>query len=149
MSKLFIIMVSLITGPCDTTVADYQPPIDCIPINLTNYTPYLVDDAGLPLLQNGQLQFYTETNMQCMVPCDMTGALVPITQDSIGYFAACIKDWQGYHITVDGQRLWCIDQFGNSLYTKPYYNKNWQQWVIPVDVLTHVPTSYLTYNWVN
>lgn len=146
-SKLFVLLVSLLTGPCDNTVADYQPPISCMPVQVTNYIPYRLDANGSPILQDGELVFYTETNFQCMVPCNKTGGLVLITKASIGYFAACIADWYGNHIEVAGQTLWCIDQFGDPTYRKPYFNPAWDQWVIPVDVLTHEPQGYLTYEY--
>lgn len=140
-------MVSLITGPCDTTVADYKPPIKCMPVQVTNFTPYLLDEFGEPLIVDGVLQFPNKTNIQCMVPCNYTGGLVLITLDSIDYFTACIEDWFGFHITVDGSEYWCIDNFGDVLYTKPYYNELRQEWVIPVDLLTHRPLNYTTFNW--
>lgn len=147
MEKLFIIMVSLITGPCDNTVADYQPPVDCLPVHVTNYHSYILNDIGQPILANGQLQFYQYTNQQCQVPCNKTGGMVEITFDSIDYFAACIKDWYGWHIEINSVEYWCIDSFGNPGLRKPYFNESWQQWVIPVDILTHEPLSYLTYDW--
>lgn len=140
-------MLSLILGPCDNTVADYQPPMECMPVQVTNFVPYMLNEAGEPIIENGKLKFYQETNMQCMVPCNKTGSLLSIDMDSIGYFSACILDWHFRKIKVDGQELWCVDNFGDPTYQKPYFDDNWQKWVIPVDILTHEPLIYLTYNY--
>lgn len=146
--KMFLIIISLILlGPCDNTVADYEPPMECMPVQVTNFTPYLLDDSGQPVLVDNKLQFHTETNMQCMVPCNKTGTLMTITRSSIGYYAACIKDWLGWHIMVAGRHLWCVDNFGDPTYQKPYFNDRRQEWVIPVDILTHEPLNYLTFEW--
>lgn len=142
-------MVSLITGPCDTTNADYKPDIDCMPIWLTNYIPYNVDEWGMPILDkdSGELTFPTESNLQCLIPCNITGTGQEINTDSIWNYSACITDWIGWHIEVGGIDLWCVDTYGNPEFRKPFYHEDLQSWVIGVDVITHEPLGILVHDW--
>jgi hypothetical protein len=118
-------------------------------IQVTNYVPYLLDETGLPILVEGQLQFHQTTNYQCEDPCNRTANYSLITTEAIGVFAACISNWIGDVIYVNGQRLICNDQFGAEHYRQPFYSDRWNEWVIGVDILTHEPYFYLTDNWSN
>lgn len=146
---ILVIISTLISGICDTTVPSYEPPPECMRVQVTNYVPYLLDEFGLPILVEGQLQFHQETNYQCEAPCNRTANFSLITTESIGVFAACITDWIGDIIYVAGQRLICNDQFGLESYRVPFYSTRWNEWIIPVDILTHEPYFYLTDDWVN
>lgn len=141
--------MSLIIGECDTTNADYLPPSHCeFPAWVTNFIPYNINENALPLLDEwGNLTFPEESNYQCQSPCNITAGGLEITKADIGYYAACIRDWLGWHIEVDGQELWCVDNYGNPRYQEPFYHEGLGTWVVGIDVMTHEPLGYLTYDW--
>ena len=83
---------------------------------------------------------------QCNEDCSITGAgytLPARAEDYIENYAACIFDWTsliGYPTTlvsIPGYGDYkCVDNFGAPNYQQPFYHDYYEQWVIPIDLLS-------------
>lgn len=134
--KLILLMVMLIE------------PEPNYPIHLTNYTPFLMQDGEPVYDEDGNLVFHDETNFQCMHPCNMTGNGTVITPELFGRAGACINDWIGKTVYIEGYgEIQCIDSFGNPNYQVPFYHSNKGLVVYPVDILSPHPTYDTVYEW--
>lgn len=163
MLQALFLVLSLISLPsgysCDGLIHEFdhlpalnnpcQVPTDLTGLNLhiTNYQPYeLGQDENGNLVYN----FYAESNYQCQAPCNMTANGTVITDPLTQNIAACPLSWVNNRVVVviNGKEWHCEDTFGlvgrqNGL----IWHEGLNEWVICIDLLTHIPHYYQTNEW--
>ncbi len=158
MNTLFLILaLVLIPQECNTNLAHeyshlearYNPcevPTDLsdIRLHITNYQPYeLSQDENGNLVYN----FYTESNYQCLAPCNATANGTVIYDPLIQNIAACPLQWVNNRVKVvlNGVVWNCEDTFGLvSRQNGVVWHEGLQEWVICLDLLTHSAYYYQT-----
>lgn len=80
--------------------------------------------------------------INCMEPCDQMATGVKVTEDRYGRTAACIREWTGRTVVIEGLgEFECLDRGGAIIEHEGY---------IWIDLLLHeplVPFGTLEYNW--
>ena len=156
-TRLMTLLLLFISGDGSTTSLTLHrtysydsiepPPIEDMCLHVTSYDVW--DENG---------DIYDGYHGQCDADCSKTGGgytLPDRAEDYRGGYAACIRGWTslvGYqttHIKVNGLTVACVDSFGRESYQQPFFHPGYSpaQWVIPVDVLSAVPTQELVCNW--
>lgn len=116
-------------------------------LHVTNYQPYELsyDDAGQPVYN-----FYTESNYQCLAPCNKTANGTEIVDPLVQNIAACPLEWVNHRVKVvlNGVIWNCEDTFGLvARQNGVIWHEGLGEWVICIDLLTHWPTYYQTNEW--
>lgn len=150
---LFLHLVILPTGYDCSVPPDVAPqfnycvvPTDLrnIRLHITNYQPYdlTYDESGQPIYN-----FHPTTNYQCFAPCNKTANGTEIVDPLTQNIAACPLQWvnERVDIVLNGVIWHCEDTFGlvnrqNGL----VWHEGLGEWVICIDLLTHIPTYYQT-----
>jgi hypothetical protein len=148
-----ILVVAMFPDP-GAGIVPPKPDINSMCLHVTSYWPY--DENGI---------IYDGWHYQCNESCRMTGGLYVLPDLASQYnggFAACITGWtarygwptswieidQGYaNGTGWYTNVACVDGFGAESYRQPFYHWNYQQWVIPIDILSKQPIHELVCNW--
>ena len=114
---LFSKLVFLVLGntlPC-------PPPITEMPVLVTWYDPAL---GGI----------------NCDVDCTTYADGTLVTPDDYGQVSACIPEWLGASITIDGLGTFACRDTGSAIVVD--YNEYYRGWVIHVDILHEEPPDW-------
>lgn len=139
------------SGFCDYRPGDHacysiydatrRPPLEMIPIHLTNYWPYN-PDGSLMAGWGGQ----------CNADCNILANGTRLTPELIDHSAACIRAWTRIVLTVAvtipgyGEVI-CNDRFGLEGYAVPFFHPGRGHWVVPVDWLGEAPFYDVVSGW--
>ena len=146
----FLLSISVWVDPPPPTInwddpRLFLPPIADMCLAVTSY--WVWDDNG---------DIYDGWMGQCDADCSKTGAGYDLplrAEDYTDNYAACIFNWtslKGYPtrlVSIPGYGDYkCVDNFGDLDYRQPFYHDYYEQWVVPIDLLSPFAHT-LACNW--